>query len=305
MSAVLALSAAICAIEPQPGVHAQAPSDGPPSSSIVLLGTGTPVPDPDASGPATAITVGSDVFLVDAGAGITRRMRAAKLPDTGVTAFFVTHLHSDHTLGYPDLILTSWVMGRRTPLQVYGPHGLRRMTNHLLAAWQEDIDVRINGLEREVKTGYGVDVHEIRPGVAYDRSGVRVTAFSVPHGSWKEAYGYRFDTPGRSIVISGDTRASDALVRAARGCDVLIHEVYIEKRVKPEDRPGGEFWPQYMHEFHTSEIELGALAARIQPRLLILSHVIRMGGADQELIDGIRQGGFTGRVVVGKDLERY
>ena len=302
---MLALSAAICAIEPQPGARAQAPSDGPPSSSIVLLGTGTPVPDPDAWGPATAIEVGSDVFLVDAGAGITRRMRAAGLPDKGVTAFFVTHLHSDHTLGYPDLILTSWVMGRRTPLQVYGPHGLRRMTNHLLAAWQEDIDVRINGLEREVKTGYAVDVHEIRSGVAYDRSGVRVTAFSVPHGSWKEAYGYRFDTPGRSIVISGDTRASDALVRAARGCDVLIHEVYIEKRVKPEDRPGGEFWPQYMREFHTSEIELGALAARAQPGLLILSHVIRMGGTDQELIDGIRQGGFTGRVVVGKDLERY
>jgi ribonuclease BN (tRNA processing enzyme) len=277
---------------------------GPDRSSIVLLGTGTPAPDPDAFGPATAITVGDRLFLIDAGDGITRRMRAAGLPLNGITALFVTHLHSDHTLGYPDLILTTWLMRRMKPFDVYGPPGVQRMTDDILAAWAEDIEVRVKGLEREAPA-YGVAVHEIEPGVAYDRAGVKVTAIAVSHGSWRHAYGYRFDLPDRVVVLAGDTRPTETLVAAARGCDVLIHEVYPSGRVAPEDRPGGELWPEYLKAFHTSDVELGALAARIQPRLLVLDHIVRMGGTDQEIIEGIRKGGFAGRVVVGKDLERY
>lgn len=157
------------------------------STVVVLLGTGVPRPDPAASGPATAIVVGARVFLVDAGPGVERRLAAAHLPTDGVTALFITHLHSDHTLGYPDLIFTSWVMGRKTPLAAYGPHGLRAMTEHILAAWAEDIDVRINGLEQRTPGGYRVDVHEVGPGVVYDSGGVRVTAFPVEHGTWREA----------------------------------------------------------------------------------------------------------------------
>jgi ribonuclease Z len=276
------------------------------TTRIVLLGTGTPYPDPAASGPATAIVVGKRVFLIDAGPGVMRRLNAAGLPVNGVEALFVTHLHTDHTLGYPDLIFTSWVMGRRTPLRAYGPHGLRRMTDHLIAAYSEDIHVRTYGLERETPDGYRVDVHEIRPGVVYERDGVRVRAVPVEHGSWKEAYAYRIDTPDRSVLISGDTRPSEALVSAARGVDVLIHEVYSAARLAPEKRPGGEFWPQYMRAFHTSDVELGRLAARIQPKLLILYHIVRSGGAEnEELLAGVRAGGYQGRVVIGKDLERY
>jgi ribonuclease BN (tRNA processing enzyme) len=274
-------------------------------TEIVLLGTGTPYPDPNASGPATAVVVGKRVFLFDAGAGVMRRVNAAGLPISGAEAVFITHLHSDHTLGYADLILTSWIMRRTLPLAVYGPRGLRRMTRHLLAAYSEDIRIRTVGLEREVAGGYRVNVHEIRAGVVYERDGVRVTAVRVPHGSWKEAYAYRIDTPDRSIVISGDTRPSEALVRASRGVDVLVHEVYSPIHLAPEDRPGGQYWPQYMREFHTSDIELGALAARIKPKLLVLTHIIRMGATDEELLAGVRAGGFTGRVVVGKDLDRY
>jgi ribonuclease BN (tRNA processing enzyme) len=274
-------------------------------TKIILLGTGTPYPDPAASGPATAVVVGKRLFLIDAGPGVMRRLRAANLPINGVEALFITHLHSDHTLGYPDLIFTSWVMGRRTPLQAYGPHGLKRMTAHLIAAYAEDIHIRTYGLERETPNGYRVAVHEIQPGIVYEKDGVRVRAIPVLHGSWKEAYAYRIETPDRSILISGDTRPSEALVSAAQGIDVLIHEVYPAARVAPEKRPGGEFWPQYMREFHTSDVELGKLAARIQPKLLILSHIVRLGGTDDELLAGIRAGGFTGRVVVGKDLEQY
>lgn len=276
-----------------------------PETKIILLGTGTPYPDPHASGPATAVVVGKRVFLFDAGAGLMRQVNAANLPISGPEAVFITHLHSDHTLGYPDLILTSWIMRRRSALQVYGPRGLRRMTRHLLAAFSEDIRIRTAGLEREVRGGYRVKVHEIEEGVVYQRDGVRVTAIWVPHGSWPEAYAYRIDTPDRSIVISGDTRPSNALIAASKGIDVLVHEVYLATHVAPEDRPGGQYWPQYMREFHTSEIELGGIAARIKPKLLLMTHIIRFGGTDEELLEGVRKGGFSGRVIVGKDLGRY
>jgi ribonuclease Z len=275
------------------------------STTIVLLGTGMPRPNPDASGPATAIVVGSRLFLFDAGPGVERQLSAAKLPIDGVTALFITHLHSDHTLGLPDLIFTSWVMGRKRPMPAYGPKGLAAMVDHIVAAWREDIDIRTTGLEHEPAGGYRVAVHQVHAGVVFDSGGVKITAIPVLHGDWKEAYGYRIDTPTRSIVISGDTRSSPALLAAARGADVLIHEVYPAVRLAPEARPGGEDWPKYMQAFHTSDREVGALAAAAQPGLLILHHVVRMGGSDAELLAGVRQGGFAGRVVVGKDLERY
>ena len=276
------------------------------STVVILLGTGVPRPDPLAAGPATAVVVGSRTFLFDAGTGVERQLSAAKLPINGVTALFVTHLHSDHTLGLPDLIFTSWVMGRDKPLAAYGPRGLGAMVDHIIAAWSEDIAIRTNGLEHETPGGYRVAVHEIAPGVIYDSGGVKITAIPVLHGDWKEAYGYRIDTPTRSIVISGDTRPSPALLAAATGVDVLIHEAYPEGRVAPERRPGGGDWPKYMRAFHTSDVELGRMAAAARPRLLILYHVAsRMGAPDEELIAGVHRGGFAGAVMIGKDLARY
>lgn len=274
-------------------------------TEVILLGTGTPYPDPERSGPATAVVVAGRVFLFDAGPGVMRRLKAANLPINGPAALFITHLHSDHTLGYADLILTSWVMRRRAPFPVYGPRGLRRMTSHLIAAYAQDIEIRTQGLEHEVRGGYRIDVHEIHTGVVYEKEGVRVTAIPVLHGAWRDAFAYRIDTPDRSIVISGDTRPSNALVKAARGVDILIHEVYSAAHLAPEDRPGGKDWPQYCREYHTSDVELGRLAARIQPKLLILNHIIRMGAKDEELLSGVLAGGFDGRVLIGKDLDRY
>jgi len=141
--------------------------------------------------------------------------------------------------------------------------------------------------------------------VVYDSAGVRITAIPVPHGNWAWSLGYRVDAPGRSIVLSGDTRPSEALAEAARGVDVLLHEVYPEVRLQPEPRPGGEDWVAYMRSFHTSDRELGALAARAKPGLLVLHHVVRMGASDEELIAGVRAGGFRGPVVVGHDLQRF
>ena len=286
----------------QSGTAQQVPGD---STTVVLLGTGTPVPDPDAFGPATAILVGDRIFVVDAGPGVMRRLTAAGLPRNRLTALFLTHLHSDHTLGYPDLLLTTWTVGRREPFDVFGPPGIRSMTDHIIEAWREDIQVRVEGLERNSADGYRVRVHEYGPGILYDSAGVRVTAFRVPHGNWKESYGFRFDTPGKTIVLSGDTAPSDSVAWWAKQADILLHETYPVVRLVPEDRPGGELWPQYMRAFHTADEELGRIARQAQPRLLLLHHIVRMGGSDDEIMEGIRRGGFGGRTVIGRDLERY
>ncbi|MCH8170864.1 MAG: MBL fold metallo-hydrolase [Bacteroidetes bacterium] len=274
-------------------------------TKLILLGTGTPYPSPTASGPAAVVVYKKRVFLFDAGTGVMRRMNAAKLPINGPEATFITHLHSDHTLGYSDLILTSWIMRRVKPLQIYGPRGLQRMTDLMFDSFSEDIDLRIEGLEKELPEAYKVNVHEIKPGVVYDSAGIKITAFPVLHGNWKEAYGFRIDTPDRSIVISGDTRPCKALIEASKNVDILVHEVYSEKHLAPEKRPGGEFWPQYCREYHTSDVELGEIAKVVKPKLLVLTHIIRMGATDEELIEGIRKGGYKGKVVIGKDLDKY
>jgi ribonuclease BN (tRNA processing enzyme) len=277
------------------------------SSTVILLGTGTPNPDPHAQGPAAAVTVGSRIFLFDAGAGVERQLSAAGLHARThpLTALFLTHLHSDHTIGLPDVILTTWVMGRKAPLRVVGPPGTRAMTGHLIAAWREDIDVRTRGLEHESPGGWAVDVRETRGGVVYDSAGVRIAAIPVKHGGWRYAFAYRVDAPDRTIVISGDTAPCEALEQAARGVDLLVHEVYPEVRLQAENRPGGDDWPRYMRSFHTSDRELGALCARARPKRLVLTHIVRMGGTDAELLAGVRAGGYDGPVSVGKDLDRY
>lgn len=286
------------------------PGDAAPSAdstTVILLGTGMPYPDPNAQGPATAVTVGGRIFLFDAGPGVVRQMTAAGLPVRGgpVTALFLTHLHSDHTLGLPDLIFTSWVMGRRAALPIVGPRGTQAMADHIIAAWVEDTLIRRGAGERAAPGGYRVAVREIAGGVVYDSAGVRITAIPVSHGNWKQAFGYRIDAPGKTIVISGDTRPDAALERASRGVDLLIHEVYPADLLQPEPRPGGDTWPAYMRAFHTSDRELGAIASRARPKLLVLYHIVRMGATDEQLLAGVRAGGFTGRTVIGKDLARY
>ena len=276
-----------------------------PRTQVILLGTGTPAMDPDRSGPGTAIVVNDSAYLVDIGPGVVRRAAAAAAknvpalrPENLKTAF-VTHLHSDHTVGYPDLIFTPWVIARKDTLNVYGPKGLKAMTDHILEAWQADINIRTKGLEQ--RWPLRVEAHEIKPGVAYKDALVRVTAFPVLHGEWNEAYGYRFDTPDRVIVISGDARPSPELVKACQGCDILIHEVY-----SPSSQATMPDWPKYRSRYHTSTQELAEIARQSEPGLLILYH--RTGGlshlTDEQYLTEVSQS-YAGKVVVGHDLEVY
>lgn len=307
IAALLALAAASAAAQAPRRFTAASPCTTAQRAAgcRIVLGSGTPVPDPDRAGPAYALVYGDRTFLFDAGAGVMRRVAAAGLPIDGVTATFLTHLHSDHTLGLPDLLLTTWTMGRRGPFPLIGPPGTRTMVDRLLSAWQEDITARINGLEHGQPAGPGVAVTESRGGVVYDSAGVRIEATPVKHGEFAVAFGYRIVLPTRTMVLSGDTGPGDALLEAARGADLLVHEVYPSVRLKPEARPGGDSWPAYMHSVHTSDVEVGALAKRAGVKAVLLTHVVRMGGTNAELLAGVRRGGYRGVVRIAEDLIAY
>jgi len=284
-------------------------------TKVVLLGTGNPAADPDRSGPATAIVVNDTPYLVDFGPGVVRRAKAAVL-DRGITALeptnlrvaFVTHLHSDHTVGYPDLIFTPWTLGRRVPLEVFGPSGIGAMTSHLMEAYRVDIETRTNedGNQHDFPEGHRVNSHEIRAGVVYKDANVVVTAFATKHAM--ESYGYRFDTADRSIVISGDTSPAQATIDACRGCDVLIHEVNTLDALSKRNARFQAFAAKY----HTSTAQLAELAAKAKPRLLVLYHhsiALRPGvAANTSTPDELfreMSARYTGQFVIGRDLDVY
>ena len=276
-------------------------------TQVVLLGTGTPNDDPNRWGPAVAIVVDDQVYLVDAGEGVVRRAATARangvaaLKVTSLSRVFLTHLHSDHTLGLPDLMFAPWVLERKVPLDVYGPKGTADMTSHLEAAWQDDIAVRLYGLEPQHTRNYRAIVHELKPGRVYQDDKVTVDAIAVTHGSWPDAFAYRFVTSDKRIVISGDTIASDAVAAACDGCDVLVHEVYSAEKFKT--RPAE--WQRYHKAFHTSTTELASVATKAHPGVLVLYHQLFWGASDDDLLREIRAGGYAGRVVSGKDLDVY
>ena len=285
-----------------------------PRTRIVMLGTGTPIPDPDRSGPAVAIIVDSVAYLFDAGAGVMRRAAAAGR--SAARAFgppnamgqvapqfdrlFLTHLHSDHTLGLADVIFTQWIQGRREPLDIYGPPGTKHLVAGILDANSEDIAERMAASLGPAPYAWKSVVHEIAEGIAFKDERITVRAFAVPHAGWKYAFGYRIETPDRTIVISGDTRANSTIAAQCRGCDVLIHEVYSDSGFTTI--PAGR--QVYHSKAHTSATQLGDIATRARPKLLILYHQLFFGSTEEKLLSEVRSR-FSGRVVSAHDLEMY
>ena len=275
-------------------------------TQVVLLGTGTPNADPERAGPAVAIVVNDTPYLIDFGAGVVRRAAAAfqkgikGLKVDKLKTAFVTHLHSDHTIGYADLIFTPWTLERKEPLQVFGPKGIKAMTTNILKAYSQDIEIRVNGGEPANHTGYKVIAREIKPGVIYKDENVTVKAFLVKHGTWRQAFGYRFETPDKTVVISGDSVPSESVVENCNGCDVLIHEVYSTEgfaKRPPE-------WQRYHANFHTSSRELAEIARQAKPKLLVLYHQLFWGTSEADLLKEIVQN-YKGKVVSGRDLDIY
>ena len=278
-------------------------------TQLILLGTGTPNADPDRSGPSLAIVVGDTSYIVDFGPGVVRR--AASLSKNRGDSFealnpenlkiaFLTHLHSDHTAGYADLILTPWVLGRSEPLKVFGPKGLKRMTEKIVDAYNEDISYRIQGLEPANENGWKVKVNEIDEGLIYTDDRVQVTAFKINHGTWEHAFGYKFVTPDKTIVISGDTAPSKKLIEMTRGADILVHEVYSQAGFDQRT----EVWKKYHASHHTSTFELGEIVKKSKPGLLVLHHILFWGSTEDELLDEISQV-YDGLVSVGSDMMIY
>jgi ribonuclease Z len=289
--------------------HSQAPR-----TQVVMLGTGTPIPDPDRSGPAVAIVVDTVAYLFDAGAGVVRRAAAAGRngikpfaatvaggqPSPRFDRLFLTHLHSDHTLGLADAISTPWIQGRTQPLDVYGPPGTKHLFESILDAYSEDIQERSKAFGATSATGWSAIAHEIAEGIVFKDSRVTVTAFAVPHADWKYAFGYRIQTPDRTIVIGGDDRPNDAIAQQCNGCDVLIHEVY--------SNGGFAMVPAVLQAYHsrahTSATQLGDIATKAKPKLLVLYHQLFFGSSDETLLSEVRSH-FSGHVISAKDLDIF
>ena len=275
-------------------------------TKLVLLGTGSPFADPTKSGPSLAIVVNNTSYLVDCGPGVVRRAaEASKLGFPSLEAaqlktLFITHLHSDHTIGLADIILTPAVLDRNAPISIYGPVGSKKMTDDLMSAYKEDIAIRINGLEKGDAIAYQVYTNEIKEGQIYKDSNLTVTAFNVQHGQWDNAFGFVFQTKDKKIVISGDCTYSENLIKYAKDCDILVHEVYSDAGLKKRTQR----WQDYHSTFHTSTYQLADIANKVKPKLLILNHQLTFGTSLQSLLDELRLK-YAGPVVNGADLDVF
>jgi ribonuclease Z len=281
---------------------------------VTLLGTGRPDPVIDRFGPSTLVEAGDERLLFDAGRGASQRLWQLKIPLGQVNALFLTHLHSDHTVGIPDLWLTGWLptpFGRRAvPLEVWGPTGTRAMMAGLRAAYAWDISVR-GRQERLPAAGIAVVTHEIRQGVVFDRHGVKVTAFTVDHGGLlKPAFGYRVDYGGHSVVISGDTRFSENLIQFAGDADLVVHEV---AAVRPEllATSATAATARSILSWHSSPEDVGRVFQRVHPKLAVLTHVVLLTTdaaipppAVADVLARVKAV-YGGPVLVGEDLMAF
>ncbi len=300
----------LCALLIQQGTYAQRDFSDSEVTKLVLLGTGNPNPSPEQSGCALAIVVNDVPYVVDFGPGLIRRAAALSprfggniegLDVKNIKRAFLTHFHSDHTTGYPDLILTPWVMGRDEPLEVYGPAGIKEMTDHILEAYREDIGYRLYGTEPANDVGWRVNCHEIlKEGLFYQDEHIRAEAFRVIHGTWPNAWGFRFTTPDKVIVISGDSAPSEKIIEYASGADILVHEVYSQAGYEKKS----ESWKSYHAAHHTSTLELAGIARQADPGLVVLYHILFWGSTEEELLEEIF-GIYDGKIIVGRDLDIY
>lgn len=281
----------------------------PPAPSpmrVTLLGTGTPTPQPDRAGPATLVEAGGQALLFDIGRGAVVRLAQSGVPLSRIDAVFVTHLHSDHVLGLPDLQLSMRMPAdygmRQRPLPLYGPTGTTGMARGLETAFARDVEIRARtqGLEPSWSTFEAVEYD--RGGVVYERDGVRVTAIEVDHGPGiTPAFGYRIDHAGRAVVISGDTRYDERLAAAARGADLFIHEVVSIPAAYVQKFPG----MAKVLEKHTSPAQAGLLFDRVRPKLAVYHHLALIGGGTLSEVVAETRKTYAGPLLVGEDLMTF
>jgi ribonuclease Z len=278
-----------------PAVDAQ----GAPSHNfrVTLLGTGSPVLSVIRFGPSTLVEAGDQTLLFDAGRGAAQRLDQLGVSFARIDAVFLTHLHSDHVVGLPDLWLTGWILARRAvPWNLFGPTGTAAMADHLARAYAFDLDIRTKEGRQDV-AGSELKAVDIGPGTVYERGGVKVTAFLVDHGLVAPALGYRIEYDRRTVVLSGDTRFSPELITAARGADLLVHEV----AVAPADvSPSAPYYRAFAH--HTTPEQAAEVFRRVRPALAVYSHIVTFGGVEEAEIMNQTRRGYDGHVLLGRDL---
>lgn len=277
-------------------------------TQVVMLGTGTPVPDADHSGPATAVVYNGQAYVFDIGPGAVRSAIIAAqkkgveaLYPTKIKHLFLTHLHSDHILDYPELASTYW-WRRSDKISVWGPTGLNEMTQGYYAMVKRDTDLRVNS-RSPIKdpTGYQYLTHEYAQGGWTVKDGdVTIEAFDIEHGKITPAFGYRITTPDKTIVISGDTSYSEKLVEMAKGADILVHEVICDEGLAGLS----EGWQAYHSAAHTRSSVLGRIANETKPGLLVLTHVLHYGAPREKTLEEVKAV-FNGNVVLAEDLDIY
>ncbi len=267
---------------------------------VTLLGTGNPMPAMNRFGPSTLVQVGSHRFLFDAGRGALQHLAQINTRWADIDGVFLTHLHSDHVVGLPDLWLTGWLVapGRDHALPVWGPEGTSSLLAGLATAFAFDIGMRIAD-EHASPEGVRMISHEIHEGIVYQQDGVTVTAFEVDHAPVKPALGYRIDFGGHAVVLSGDTRVSENLIRHAVGVDLLVHEVVSPESMRRSGRNPERV--QTVIDHHTTAEQAGAVFARVQPRLAVFSHIGQPDATTDELLAATRKT-YAGPVEVGEDL---
>jgi ribonuclease Z len=291
--------------------HADSADSADSEFKVTLLGTGSPNPSAERAGPSTLVEAGSQKLLIDAGRGATVRLWQLGIPLSRINALLLTHFHSDHTNGIPDLWLTGWVdtpYGRRkTPFRVMGPVGTKRLMSGLEKAYADDIRVRLDD-EKNPPDGIRVAATEFKSeGVVFRQDGVAVTAFEVDHGdAIKPAYGYRIEYKGKSVVISGDTRVSENVVKYGRNADLLVHEVATVHPEALKANPGF----RRIFEHHVSPQQAGAVFSRARPRLAVYTHLVFLPDPRfpmQTVEDVVRQTRETydGPLQVGSDLMSF
>ena len=267
---------------------------------VTLLGTGCPPPVMNRFGPSILVEAGAHKFVFDAGRGALQRLTQHKVRWQDVDGVFLTHLHSDHVVGFPDLWLTGWLVGDRRdrPVRVWGPRGTSKMMSHLEEAYEADIRIRLYD-DQTPPEGVVILAQDIEEGVVFDKNGVKVTAFEVNHKPVTPAFGYRVDHGARSVVLSGDTRVSENLIRHAQGVDLLVHEV-----IAPETFSRTGYTPERVRriiDHHTTAEQAGDVFAKTKPKLAVYSHIIRPEATKDDLIPPTRKT-YSGPVELGEDL---
>lgn len=268
--------------------------------TVSLLGTGTPQPIMERFGPSTLVQAGDKTFLFDAGRGCLQRLRQLSIGYDQLDVVFFTHLHSDHIVGFPDLWLTGWLVSQRTkPLKVMGPKGTKKMTDHLRMAYQFDIGIRAED-DKAFLDGSKLLTTDIKEGTVYEQDGVKVIAFLVDHFPVVPAFGYRIEYGGHSVVLSGDTRYSENLIKNAKGTDLLIHEVVIAPDTLKKSDP---MYHILMH--HTTPEQAGKVFAAVKPKLAVYSHIARLYAYPVNEILTRTKVNYSGPVILGEDLMRF